>query len=87
MLLPSLIAVLSGGLLLEVIANPISLGHVEPRAKREVPASHSLHERHLDHWSTYWSKRSRVPATQILPMRIGLKQSNLEAGHEKLMDM
>jgi tripeptidyl-peptidase-1 len=28
-----------------------------------------------------------VPDTQVLPMRIGLKQCNLEEGHDKLMDM
>lgn len=29
----------------------------------------------------------RVSAEVMLPMRIGLKQSNLQAGHDKLMDL
>jgi tripeptidyl-peptidase-1 len=58
-----------------------------PLKKREVPGSYRLHERHLPHWSTQWTKRAKVPSTEVLPMRIGLKQSNLEAGREKLYDM
>ncbi len=82
MLLRSLVAALASGLILESIASPLGA-----RTKREVPASHSLDERHLPHWGTQWTKRSKVPDSQILPMRIGLKQSNLEAGHDKLMEM
>lgn len=85
MLISSLVALLASGLALEVIANPVP--HAGARTKRTVPASHSLHERHLPHWENQWTKRSKVPDTQIFPMRIGLKQSNLEAGHDKLMEM
>jgi hypothetical protein len=86
MLLQSLVAVLASGLVLETLASPVShTGSV--RAKREVPASHNLHERHLSHWPQSWAKRSKVPDAQILPMRIGLKQCNLEEGHDKLMDI
>ena len=81
MLISSLVAVLASGLALEVLANPV------PQSKRAVPASHSLHERHLPKWKDQWTKRSRVPDSQIFPMRIGLKQGNLEAGHDKLMEM
>lgn len=81
MLLPSVMAVLVGGLVLETAASPLI------QDKREVPASHSLHERHMPQLAQRWSKRSKVSQTQILPMRIGLKQSNLEDGHDKLMDM
>jgi tripeptidyl-peptidase I len=56
-------------------------------ASREVPVSHALHERHLPHWGEQWSKRHRLPGTAVLPVRIGLRQSNLQEGHEKLMDM
>ena len=87
MLLNSLVAALACSLVLEVTAGPLSQAYTVARTKRDVPSSHSLHERHLPHLSTQWSKRSKVPDTQILPMRIGLKQCNLEAGHNKLMDM
>jgi tripeptidyl-peptidase-1 len=85
MLLNSLVVALAGGLVLQTFASPISNSGL--RTKREVPHTHSLHERHLSHWSNVWTKKSKVPDTQILPMRIGLKQSNLEAGHDKLMEM
>lgn len=87
MLLRSLVAALASGLVLEALAGPLSEQYTAARTKREVPASHSLHERQLPHLSQRWSKRSKVPDSQILPMRIGLKQCNLEAGHDKLMDM
>jgi tripeptidyl-peptidase-1 len=87
MLLCSLVAALASSLFLRAVASPLSHEYAGTRGKREVPASHSLHERHLPHWSSVWSKRSKVPDSQILPMRIGLKQCNLEAGHDKLMDM
>lgn len=83
MLLHSLVAALASGLVLQTVAGPIS--HV--RSKREVPFTHNLHERHLPHWGNSWTKRSKLPDTQVLPMRIGLKQSNLEAGHDKLMEI
>ncbi|KAH8879787.1 subtilisin-like protein [Thozetella sp. PMI_491] len=54
---------------------------------REVPSSHTLHERYLPHWGDQWSKRHRLPGTAVLPVRIGLRQSNLQEGHDKLMDI
>lgn len=87
MLLQFIVAALAGSLMLKAAASPLTVEHTVIRAKREVPVSHSLHERHLPHWSQQWNKRSKVPHTQILPMRIGLKQCNLELGHDKLMDM
>lgn len=87
MLLHSFAAALASGLVLEATASPLLNAYTGAPLKREVPASHSLHERHLPQWSQQWTKRSKVPHNQILPMRIGLKQCNLEAGHDKLMDM
>ena len=55
--------------------------------KRAVPPSHSLHERHHEIVGTQWQKRERLSADRNLPMRIGLKQFNIQDGHEKLMDM
>ncbi|TAQ87686.1 hypothetical protein B7494_g3994 [Chlorociboria aeruginascens] len=82
----SLAVALAGSLVLEAVASPFS-NEYGARTKRAVPATHSLHERHLPQWQYQWEKRGKVPGSQMLPMRIGLKQSNLEAGHEKLMDI
>jgi len=49
-----------------------------------VPASHVLHEKR-DFPLNKWIKRDRVEANAILPIRIGLAQSNLEKGHDLLM--
>jgi tripeptidyl-peptidase-1 len=87
MLLYLRLAVLVSCLIFGAIAGPLSYEHTEARTRRQVPSSHSLHERHLPHWSEQWTKRSKVLDTQILPMRIGLKQGNLGEGHNKLMDM
>jgi tripeptidyl-peptidase-1 len=70
-----------------ILASPLSPVYSEVQTKREVPSTHSLHERHLPLWSHQWTRKSKVPDTKILPMRIGLKQRNLEAGHDKLMEM
>ncbi|KAI8628143.1 subtilisin-like protein [Xylariaceae sp. FL1651] len=73
------------GLALEVAAGPVA--HDNTLKQREVPRTHVLHERHAPHWGQKWTKRAKVPADAVLPMRIGLKQSNLDAGHDKLMDI
>lgn len=84
MLFRPFVAALASSLILEALAGPVSF---DGARKREVPASHSLHERHLPHWGNHWSKRSKVPESQVLPMRIGLKQRNLDIAHDILMDM
>ena len=50
-----------------------------------VPA-HAIHEKR-DYTPSDWVKRSRVPATATIPVRIGLTQSNLEKGYDFLMDV
>ncbi|KAM7215665.1 alkaline serine protease [Rhypophila decipiens] len=54
--------------------------------KRHVPSTHALHERGLPHWGNTWEKTEKVPTGAMLPMRIGLRQSNVDVGHEMLMD-
>ena len=76
MLAKTLLLALAAGV---VLASPVR--------RREVPHTHELHERHADHWSRSWSKRSKVPANTVLPMRIGLAQKNLASGHDLLMEM
>ena len=34
-----------------------------------------------------WTKRDRVPRNKLLPMRIGLTQSNLENAYDHLLDV
>jgi len=70
---------------LKVLAVPLREGVVVDR--RVVPASHVLHERGLPHWEQTWEQKQRLPADMVLPMRFGLRQSNLRDGHDILMDM
>lgn len=86
MLFRSLVAALGAGLALEVLASPL-LRDATALKKREVPATHSLHERHTPQMAQHWAKRAKMPRQTVLPMRIGLKQSNLDAGHDRLMEM
>ncbi|ROW03279.1 hypothetical protein VSDG_01502 [Cytospora chrysosperma] len=85
MLCRTIIAVLAGTFALHTAAIPLTQD-VSP-VSREIPATHVLHERHLPPVSRSWTRKKRVSAEAILPMRIGLKQSNLQAGHDKLMDL
>jgi tripeptidyl-peptidase I len=85
MFVNSLLTVLTAGLAFEVAASP--LAHDGTVTRREIPATHVLHERHAPRLANKWTKRAKVPAGAVLPVRIGLKQSNLDAGHNKLMDM
>lgn len=52
-----------------------------------VPKTHVLHEKRSTEGSTQCVKRGKIPATYVLRIRIGLKQNNLDIGHELLMDM
>lgn len=83
-LMPALLGALvtSSALASPLNGNGIQLVH----PKREVPNSHILHERQLPHWSRTWEKKSRVKRSTLLPMRIGLRQTNLQEGHDLLMD-
>jgi tripeptidyl-peptidase-1 len=51
-----------------------------------VPNSHVVHEKR-EVTSSRWVKREKLAPSDILPMRIGLKQRNLDRGHEFLMDV
>lgn len=47
--------------------------------------NHVVHEKRSS--TTNWAKLDRVHPTLKLPMRIGLTQSNLDKGHDLLMDV
>lgn len=49
------------------------------------PSPHVLHEKRSV--SSQWTKGDRVHEDVKLPVRIGLIQSNLDRGHNMLMDM
>ncbi|KAK8117373.1 uncharacterized protein PG998_005654 [Apiospora kogelbergensis] len=92
MLIQSLVAALTTGLVLEAAANPMAVQRGRSPSplslkKREVPATHNLHERHVPRLGRQWTKRAKVHSRTMLPMRIGLKQSNLDAGHDRLMEI
>ena len=51
------------------------------------PASnHILHEKRAVE-PTAWAKRQPAHGKKVLPMRIGMKQSNLDKGYDMLMDV
>jgi tripeptidyl-peptidase-1 len=85
MLLNCVLAVLAGGLVLEAAGRPLasSLG----LKKREVPPTHVQYERHLPYLTRRWTKREKLLPEATIPMRIGLKQFNVEAGHDRLLEI
>ncbi len=85
MLFTSLVAALCLGLTAEILASPLL--HSETPRKREVPITHASHERHTPRMAQQWTKRSKLPGKTVLPVRIGLKQSNLDIAHDRLMEM
>lgn len=50
------------------------------------PPTHVVHEkRHAD--PARWTKRDRVEPHKLLPMRVGLAQTNLDNAYEHLMSV
>lgn len=87
MLFRQLTAIL-GGLSLAA-AGPLAAPHEDAGkpgsvSKRTIPDTHVLHERQLPQWSQNWKRGAKVGRDALLPMRIGLKQRNLEEGAELL---
>ncbi|ORY56843.1 alkaline serine protease [Pseudomassariella vexata] len=76
----------------EILASP-SLSHgvetfkYEIPAKRTIPGSHIQHEKRTEEQGRRWVKFSQAQHDAKLPMRIGLKQRNLQEGHDLLMDI
>ena len=59
----------------------LAVAHTVP-----VPDTHALHE-HRETLHPRWTKRDRIEGHKLLPMRIGLAQSNLDDVHSHLMDV
>ena len=56
-----------------VLASPLHVRHVQHERREFTPRG--------------WAKGERLHGDAVLPMRIGLKQSNLDKGHAMLMDV
>lgn len=56
-------------------------------SRRVIPETHTLHERQPKTWARRWERTKRAPSDAVLPMRIGLKQRNVDDGtaHARLM--
>lgn len=67
-----------------VLASPLNGNLV--LGKKDVPSTHVLHERQMPHWSRTWQRKSKAKKSALLPVRIGLRQTNLDDGHKLLMD-
>jgi len=50
------------------------------------PIKHVLHEERSVH-SRDWVKGSRIEKSAIIPMRIGMTQTNLEKGYDYLLEV
>jgi tripeptidyl-peptidase I len=64
-----------------VVAAIAALSNAAPAAIK-----HMMHEKRQSP-SSDWVKVARIESTAILPMRIGLTQSNLDKGHDLLMEV
>ncbi|KAK3937810.1 peptidase S8/S53 domain-containing protein [Diplogelasinospora grovesii] len=54
---------------------------------KRIPPTHVTHERHTRNHLDGWIKREHADPKAMLPVRIGLRQSNLQSGHDLLMDI
>lgn len=57
------------------------------RPSKRAPSSHTIHERHERKHLEGWVKRELADAELTIPVRIGLAQTNIDVGHDLLMDM
>jgi tripeptidyl-peptidase-1 len=51
-----------------------------------IPPHHEIHEKR-ETLHPRWTKGDRVKSHKLLPMRIGLTQTNLDNGYEHLMEV
>ncbi|KAI1327012.1 peptidase S8/S53 domain-containing protein [Xylariaceae sp. FL0255] len=64
----------------------ILLGALPALVQAAVPDTHAVHETR-DTGNARWVKRNRVHSRALLPVRIGLVQSNLDKIHDYLMEL
>ncbi|KAI0885109.1 subtilisin-like protein [Annulohypoxylon maeteangense] len=78
---------LAGLTVLEVLAAPPFHNSGSSRPRRSIPDTHIQHEKRTEVQARSWAKVQRAVPEAILPMRVGLKQRNLQSGHDLLMDI
>ena len=66
---------------LSVVAAIAALVNAAP-----APSSHVVHEERTI-LSQDWVKGARIEKSAVIPMRIGLTQTNLETGYDRLMEV
>jgi tripeptidyl-peptidase I len=66
---------------LSVVATIAALVNAAP-----APIKHVLHEERTI-LSRDWTKGARIEKSAVIPMRIGLTQTNLEKGYDYLMEV
>ncbi|KAI0598664.1 Pro-kumamolisin, activation domain-containing protein [Biscogniauxia sp. FL1348] len=82
---------LAGLVRIGAVANPLyrhGVDQIDPTiSKRSIPETHTRHEKRMVEQERSWTKVERAKSEALLPMRIGLKQTNLQSGHDLLMDI
>lgn len=77
----------------EVSSSPLFEHDIEsfvdefPQTRRSIPETHVQHEKRTGAQERRWVKVERADPHAKLPVRIGLRQRNLQEGHDLLMDM
>lgn len=66
---------------LSIVAAIAALAHAAPK-----PVPHVLYEKR-ETASKDWVKGARIEKDAVIPMRIGLTQTNLDNGYDLLMDV
>ncbi|EFX02100.1 protease s8 tripeptidyl peptidase [Grosmannia clavigera kw1407] len=76
--------------LLAALAAVVDASPTMQQRQRQTPARrsrHVLHERRSEGASNLWARTAKADPAAVLPVRIGLKQQNLERGEEFLLDV
>lgn len=78
---------LPGGVFRPTAKGETTTSTTHKNTRRVIPNTHTLHERQPATWARRWERTERAPADAMLPMRIGLKQRNVDDGngHARLM--
>jgi tripeptidyl-peptidase-1 len=69
-----------------VLAAIVAFSHAAPAPAPAPAVRHVLHEKRQT-WSSDWVKGARIEADAVLPLRIGLTQTNLDKGQDFLMEV
>lgn len=64
-----------------------SLALFAPLVRSVAVSHHVLHEKRDNDDIGHWQKAHRVDANNVIPVRIGLKQKNLESIYDRLLEV